>query len=431
MSPILSADNLSLGFGPVDIIHHISFSVPKGTFVGILGPNGSGKTTLLKGISRALPPRTGTVHLNGKDLHSYKNRVFAQHVAYISQDISTSFDFSARDVVLMGRNPYMKRLHAPGHDDYHISTKALETVGIIDLADRAITEISGGERQRVFIARALAQEPDLLLLDEATSHLDICHEIEILSVIKEKVAHEKMTVLGVFHNLNSASLFCDSLILLKDGNIVCSGTPTQVLNAKTIHDVFGLSVLTSFHPVSGTPVVLPVHQKKEYVIHTLSLLLICGGGTGSLLMHLLKSEGYPLSCGILCQGDQDLRSADQFFLPSVRAEPFSQASDDCIEQLRHSVTGSEAVIVTKMPIGNGNLANISVLLENHSAQVIFFDPDPGSFSFSGYDFTSGRADSIIQTLCSQGALVVHSVPELLVCLQELEREKTCRDQLIF
>lgn len=327
----------------------------------------------------------------------------------------------------MGRNPYMKRLHAPGQDDYHISTKALQTVGITYLADRAITEISGGERQRVFIARALAQEPDLLLLDEATSHLDICHEIEILSVMKEKVAHEKMTVIGVFHNLNSASLFCDSLMLLKDGKIVCSGTPSAVLNAKTIHDVFGLSVLISPHPVIGTPVVLPVHQKKEYVIHTLSLLLICGGGTGSLLMHLLKSEGYPLSCGILCQGDQDLRSADQFFLSTVRAEPFSQASDDCIERLRQSVAGSDVVIVTKMPIGNGNLANLSVLLENHSAPVIFYDPDPGSFSFAGYDFTNGRADLVIKELCTRGAAIVHCVPELLFYLQELEKKKQAGD----
>ena len=417
---ILVTEDISLGFGQEEIIHHISFTIPSGSFVGILGPNGSGKTTLIRGLSRTIQPQTGMIHLLGKELQTYSTKLFAQHVALVSQDIPPTFDFSVYEIVLMGRNPYIRRFHAATNDDRLICMKALQTVGIGHLADRPVSCISGGERQRVFIARALAQEPDLLLLDEATSHLDISHEIDILSVIRKKVTTEKMTVLGVFHNLNSASFFCDTVILLHNGNIVSEGSPEEVLNARRIHDVFGAAVLIQSHPVSGKPVVIPVQHKKEPFHHKLSIHLICGGGTGAFLISVLIDEGYPVCCGILCHGDQDLRCAGYYQVPILVVEPFQPISKDLIDTLRKSITNADVVIITKMPIGMGNLENISILLENYDKQIFFFDTDPEPFSFAGYDFTSGRADAIIKTLLTQGAVVLHSITDLLFHLAELE-----------
>lgn len=418
--PVLCVKDLSLSFGRDEIIHQVSFSLSRGVFVGILGPNGSGKTTLIKGLSRILQPENGFIHLLGRELQTYTNREFAQHISLVSQENAIKFDFSVREVVLMGRNPYIRRFHPATFHDREICNRALQTVGIENLADRIVTQISGGERQRVLIARALAQEPDLLLLDEATSHLDINHENEILSVIRQKVTNEMMTVLGVFHNLNSASFFCDHLIILQNGSIAVEGTPKDVLNSRTIQEIFGLPVFIQPHPVNEKPVVIPFHHTKERVHRSLSIHLVCGGGTGSLLMNILASEGYTITCGILSHGDQDIRCADLYHHASLVGEPFQPVSKELIDELRRFVALADAVIVTKMPIGDGNLANLSVLLELDKTRVIFFDPDPGPFSFNGYDFTSGNAESIIKTLCMKGAIVVHSVANLLVCLADLE-----------
>ena len=176
--------DLDAAYGVKKILEDITFSVEKGEFLGLIGPNGSGKTTLLKVLSKIITPEAGTVYLNGRDLEEIAFRELAQNLAVVPQEVTIGFDYTVREIVMMGRHPYISRLRAEDADDLRLCNQAMELTRVETLANASINEISGGERQRVLIARALAQEPKILLLDEATSNLDISHRIEILNIIR-------------------------------------------------------------------------------------------------------------------------------------------------------------------------------------------------------------------------------------------------------
>jgi iron complex transport system ATP-binding protein len=185
-----------------------------------------------------------------------KSRELARSLAVVPQETGTGFDFSVRDVVLMGRYPYIGRFSRETAEDDHICCKAMELTGIIHLAGRPITEISGGELQRTIIARALAQQPRHLLLDEATSHLDISHQVEILTTIKK--LSKEIAVIGVFHDLNLAAYFCDEIMVIQSGKIVTAGPPEEILIPGMLRTIFDLDASVSIHPVTQKPVIVPL-----------------------------------------------------------------------------------------------------------------------------------------------------------------------------
>jgi len=240
-------------YGARRVLHHVAFDARKGEMLGIIGPNGSGKTTLLRVVSGVLKPSRGRVMIDGHDVSALDRRTLARRVAVVSQDVVVDFSFDVREVVLMGRNPHLGRLGWESRHDQEVAQRAMELADVAHLADRPITEISGGERQRVFIALALAQEPSLLLLDEPTSHLDIDHQVGILDLIRDLNRRQGVTVLLVSHDLNLASEYCERLILLDQGRIHLAGKPADVLTEGTIRDVYRAKVRLERNPVTGRP----------------------------------------------------------------------------------------------------------------------------------------------------------------------------------
>jgi iron complex transport system ATP-binding protein len=260
----IETQELHCRYGDVEALRGVSLGIAAGEFVGVLGPNGSGKSTLVKALSRVLRPASGQVRLDGTDLWRMGAREVARRVAVVPQDAPAPFDFTALEVVLMGRSPHLSRLAAEGREDLRIAREAMERTDCWRFARRPITQLSGGERQRVTLARALAQEPRLLLLDEPTSHLDLGYQMETLERLAALNAQSGTTLLAVLHDLNLAAAFCPRLVLLAQGQIVADGAPEEVLAPGRLREVYRVDVLVQPDPVHGRPHVFPrrVHETE-------------------------------------------------------------------------------------------------------------------------------------------------------------------------
>lgn len=262
MDIIVCVKSLRGGYGKTDVIKGVSFDVPRGEFLGIIGPNGSGKSTLLRLMTGALPATGGSINVDNKDISHMHTKAFAQKAAFVPQDTTINFAFSAWEIVLMGRIPHLGRLESESKKDFSIARSALEATDTLHVKDKHIDSLSAGERQRVIIAKALAQEPVLLFLDEPTSHLDIGHQIMILDLLKKLNKEHGLTVVIVMHDLNLAAEYCDSLILLDNGKVFIRGTPDEVLTYQTIETVYKTVVVVNKNPISSRPNVLLVSGKQ-------------------------------------------------------------------------------------------------------------------------------------------------------------------------
>lgn len=253
VAPAVDAHSLTCGYDGRDVLHALELSVPRGAFVGVIGPNGSGKSTLLRALTGVLPLRSGQVALLGLPVRRGHRREIARRVGVVPQASTPPFEFTVREIVAMGRTPHIARLHGESDRDRHAIERAMARTEIADLADRLISELSGGEVQRVIIARALAQEPELLLLDEPTAFLDLNHQIDVFDLLRRLNRDDRLTVLCISHDLNLASVYCDRLVLLSEGRIVADGVPAEVVTAQRIREVYGAEVLVDQDTPSGRP----------------------------------------------------------------------------------------------------------------------------------------------------------------------------------
>ncbi len=254
---ILKIENVDFSYnGNQKTLSKISFSVSRGELLGIIGPNGSGKTTLLKIVSGILKPNKGNMLLLNQNLNNLSIEKIAKFISVVPQDTWVTFSFKAKEVVFIGRLPYISRLKGETLEDYQISQEAMVKTQSLPLSEKNIQKISGGERQRVFIAKALAQTPQLLLLDEFTSHLDLNYKYEMLNLLKKALTEEGLTIISVFHDLNLASIASHRLILLNVGKIEKIGTPQEVLNEENLQKVYGVKPILIDHPYLKVPQVI-------------------------------------------------------------------------------------------------------------------------------------------------------------------------------
>ena len=230
----ITTEQLQATLGGSHILKGVSIEVSDKDFVGIIGPNGSGKSTLLKSIYRVLTPQSGTVFLDGNALNSYKPKESARKMAVVAQHNYYNFEFSVQDVVLMGRAPHKKAMERDNADDYRIVREALAKVNMGGFAQRSFSTLSGGEQQRVILARALAQQTQCLILDEPTNHLDIKYQLQLMDIVKSL----DLTVISAIHDLNIAAMYCDRLFVMKDGHIVGFGTPEEMLTQERIKEIY-------------------------------------------------------------------------------------------------------------------------------------------------------------------------------------------------
>ncbi|MFB7171432.1 ABC transporter ATP-binding protein [Streptomyces sp. NPDC056254] len=243
----IDIDALTVEVAGARLVREVTLRADEGQVVGLVGPNGSGKSTLLRCVYRALRPSAGTVLLGGEDLHSLSAREGARRLAALPQEAVTEFDFTVAEVVAMGRLPHQRSMARASDEDRKACEAALAGVGAGHLADRGFLTLSGGEKQRVLIARALAQQPRVLVLDEPTNHLDIAQQLEVLALVRGS----GLTVLTALHDLNLAALHCDLLHVIDSGRIVASGAPHDVLTPELLAEVFGVRAHRVPHPESG------------------------------------------------------------------------------------------------------------------------------------------------------------------------------------
>jgi iron complex transport system ATP-binding protein len=415
----LEIHDISFRYESVDVLENITFSVREGEFVGVLGPNGSGKTTLLRTISGLSKPYKGVVLLNGTDIHRMSSKDVAKQVAVVPQDSVVAFNFTALDIVLMGRNPHLSRFQLENPKDLSIAKKALKLTGVWHLADRPITEVSGGERQRIVIARALAQEPKVLLLDEPTLHLDIDSQIGIMDLLKNLCKKDKLIVMAVLHDFNLAARYCDKIILLHEKRIVSLGRAEEVLNKDNIAKVFGVEAIVKRHPMTDTLYIIPITTSPlrektggEFKVH-----VICGGGSGASLMVKLVKRGWDVTAGVLNVLDTDHEAAQMLDIPIASEAPFSPITREAYEENMKLIQNADVVIVTDFPVGYGNLRNLEaalMALEKGIPTLVI-----NSTPIRERDFTNGEAEKYLQKLVCGGAIILKTSDEVLQAIEGL------------
>ncbi|MCL4513813.1 MAG: ABC transporter ATP-binding protein [Candidatus Eremiobacteraeota bacterium] len=260
---VIQAKNLNHHYDEIQALSQISCEIKENEMVGVIGPNGSGKSTFLKILAGILNPSSGEVFLKGENLKNYDKREKAKLISFIPQSFSYDFSFSVLEFIKMGRAPYLPFLGNLSAEDWQAVNSALHKSDCLELNSRKMTQLSGGEKQRVLLAQGFAQEPDLFILDEPVSHLDIGHQIQILTVLKKQIFENK-TVVCSFHDLNLASLFSDRILLFSCGKLTASGAPEKVLTSEILQEIYRipLKVLHDFH--SKSPIVLPDLVQSQF-----------------------------------------------------------------------------------------------------------------------------------------------------------------------
>lgn len=256
---LLTVENLGWTINQKTILSDINFSVSKGTFVGLIGPNGAGKSSLLRCIYRQLKPSTGHVYFNGSDIWTQSLRENARRTAVILQESHVPFGVRVKDVVAMGLTPHKSFLSFDSKGDKKRIADAIERVDLLSLQNEAYSHLSGGEKQRVMVARAIVQQPKLLLMDEPTNHLDVHYQTDVLQLAKDL----GITVLASIHDLNLASAFCDQILLLDKGRLISSGSPAQVLSENMIASTFKTCALVDKHPLYSNPRITYAYHRDE------------------------------------------------------------------------------------------------------------------------------------------------------------------------
>lgn len=411
----ITVDNLTFKYGSSTILEEISFALKSGEFVGIVGPNGSGKSTLLKNMAALLTAARGDILLDGRSLGSWSRRELARQLALVGQGSGAGFNFLVEDVVAMGRHPYQDRFSSISESDRQAVGRAMHLTGCYHLRERQIFTLSGGEQQRVILARALAQETPCLLLDEPTSFLDLGYQIELLELLQSLNSREQKTVVVVMHDLNLAARYCRRLFMLHQGKIYASGTPEAVLTRKNILEVYRTEVLIEAHPLDSSPQVVPVFHGRSRPENGSfrKIHIIGGGGSATPLIKELSMQGLSLSAGVLSIGDSDWATARRLGLDMVEEDPFSPISEIRYRENLNLVDRSDVVVVAPLFIGPGNLRNLEAacLAIEQGLPVYLVDQPP----FTERNFSGTDGEILYNRLLDSGAVTL-SQPDLVKLL---------------
>lgn len=400
---LIEAFGLKCGYEGREILKGVTISLQPGELIGLLGPNGAGKSTLIKALSKVLKPIAGIIYIEGEDIGSLSFKDVAKRVGVVPQETPLDYNFTVYDVVMMGRNPYVSRFRGETKLDKDVVIEAMRSTNTLELADRSITELSGGEKQRVILARALAQQPKILLLDEPTSHLDISYQIEMLNLIKRLVKEKDIGALSALHDPNLASQFCDKIILMKDGRIYDFGAPKEVLTSRNLKDVFSVDVIVKQHPIYDTIYILPLSRtSKSYLDFNRKVHIICGGGTGAKILYLLYDR-FELSAGVINLLDTDAEVCNELGISAIFEAPFSPISEENYRKNIAMIDSSDLVIISPVPFGYGNISNLKAFeyAVNIGKPTIMIDGPP----IESRDFTNGKATYLWNELSKKSTVL--------------------------
>ena len=299
--PPVDVSDLSVSFGDLDAVRDVDLTVEHGELVGLVGPNGAGKTTVLRAIKGTLDPDAGTVRLAGDRVTALSAAETGRRVASVPQDTGLSFDFRVRHVVEMGRTPHLGRFSGHDADDVAAVDEAMAAAGVERFADRSIRAVSGGERQRVLLARALAQETPVVVLDEPTASLDVNHAVSTLELVRSLV-DEGRAALAAIHDLDMAARYCDRIVLIADGRVHGDGPPESVLTRDTLSEAFDAAAFVGRSPATGTPSVT-AFPRTEDDADPARVHVVGGGRLAARVVARLAAAGHAVTLGVVPEGD--------------------------------------------------------------------------------------------------------------------------------
>lgn len=409
----LRTEELGFSYGSKEILKNINLKIEAGSFISIIGPNGSGKSTFLKTLSGYLQPQKGVIMLGEELLKVLSKKEVSKRLSMVPQNILLEFDFKVKDIVLMGRHPYIKRLKGETPEDIKIAEKAMKYTNTLEFSDRLYNELSGGEKQRIILAQALAQQPRVLLLDEPISHLDLQHQVEILDLIKKMTLEGKLTSIAVLHDLNMASAYSDYIIMLKDGQIRYEGEPEKLLTCDNIADVFNTDVTISKNPVTGKTYIYPVSaipkKKRETKVH-----IICGGGSGLKLIRELADNGFSISTGVLNIGDSDWAISKEYELDVAEETPFLSIGQKAYDKSLELACAARFIVLLPIYFSKANIRNLEILKETELKDKTIYIL--GDENFEQRDFTGGEALNIYNKIKDQLNVIKLEEDELIKVL---------------
>lgn len=392
----LDIKGLSFEINEKYILHDINLKINKGEFVGFIGPNGAGKTTLLKCINR-INKYKGQVKINDRNMEGMNDREIAREVSIMHQNTTISFPFPSIDIVLMGRYPYKKRFEPDTKEDYDIAKRNMEYTGTIKFEHSPITEVSGGERQRILFSKVLTQDTDLILLDEPTSSLDISHQEQIFKYTRE-LCDSGRTAIAAIHDLIIAAKYCSRLVLLKDGRIIADGTPEEVMTAENLSKAYGVNALVYKNRITG---------QLDFYIYGLSrnkikkhVHVIGGGGSASGVIRYLFVKGYKVTAGVFAHGDSDLQCAQTYGIDCVACKPFSEIGQEAFDENIELIKKADFTVLCNMPFGVLNIKNLEAA-KSAGNLIIIEDDSPESRDYTGgkalEDYYALKDNSIVTT----------------------------------
>ncbi|MFZ7119932.1 MAG: ABC transporter ATP-binding protein [Eubacteriaceae bacterium] len=389
---VLETKNITVSYGEKIILKRLNICIEEGEFVGIIGPNGTGKSTLIKAITDVIDINSGEIIVNNTNNKELSKRERAKLIAVVPQEFSIDFDFTAFDIVMMGRNPHSYEKKKTENNDFEIVKEAMILTNTWVFKDSYFNKLSGGERQRIIVARAIAQQSKIILLDEPTSHLDIHHQLEVMELIHMLKKKRNITVIAVLHDVNMAARFSDRLVLLNDGNVVAEGTPQEVIKEEYLSELYHMEMIVRDNKILGKKEIIPLRViKNESIQKNLRIHVICGGGTGEEIIEKLNSLGFIVTAGVINEGDSDWELCKILNIKCVDALPFSGISEEESKDNLQFINNADCVLISNVPFGTGNLKNLQVLL-NINKDIYMLK------NRTEIDYCEGMAHNIIKKL---------------------------------
>ncbi|MCK5826336.1 MAG: ABC transporter ATP-binding protein [Desulfuromusa sp.] len=408
---MIQINNLCFSFATTEIFSDLNFSINQGEILSIIGPNGCGKSTLLRLLRGSLKPQTGEILWEETPVEKIPAREMARKVAVVPQSSAIPFPYKVRELVAMGRYPHRKNLLSfQDKADLHAIEQALVMADILPLAERPVTQLSGGEQQRVVLARALAQNSSVLFLDEATSHLDIDHRLELTELLVRLNREQQTTIVQISHDLDLAAAISQRILLLTEhGKIAEIGSPEKVMTAINLQRIFRVDVKVDSNPITGTPQIVPLINCSTHQLNGLKVHLICGGGSGKTLLRRLHLAQAKITAGPLNQGDSDEAVAAILNIPVAQEIPFSPFSENTLAATEKLIKKTDVLVITTQWWGAGNLPCLE-LADKAIQQGI---PIYLLAQQQEQDYTNGKAWEKIQLLQQQGAKAIRNEEHLL------------------
>lgn len=388
----IKSKNVSFKYGTNLVLNDISLNFKKGSLYGILGPNGSGKTTFLKILNGILKLKYGVVSINKKNIKNLSSREIARIIAFVHQSSPLNFSYSVREIIKMGRYSHIGRYSIESHEDREIIDEIIENFNLHEFANRNFNELSGGEQQKVIIARSIAQQSKILLLDEPTNHLDINYQIEFMEMLRQYIKEGKIVII-VLHDINLATQFCDKIVLLSEGRMKGFGNIEDIITKDNIKEVYNIEVAVRRNNVSNSVFITPLrteilnssptnNNSKLKRVH-----VVGGGGSATKILPLLKK--YDVSIGIVNVLDDDYILANELDYKIISEAPFSPISENSCNKLKTLLEKVDFIILTNVPFGKANLKNLEILIESNK-KIFVYEETP----IEERDFTGGIAQNI-------------------------------------